>query len=183
MKKTPLFARTKWIIDPFHSHIGFKARHLKFANIRGFFKEFDANIYTTGDDFLTATINFWLNPASIDTGDINRDIHLRSSDFLQVDKFRVIHFCASNYIKASDSRYEMHGDLSMVGFTKAIKLDVEFGGLIKDSFGNEKSTFNVTGCIKRKDWGLNWNAGLESGGLLISEEIWIECYVELIKQV
>jgi polyisoprenoid-binding protein YceI len=184
MKKIPLFARTKWIIETSHSNIGFKVKHLKFANISGIFKEFDASIYTKGDDFLTAQVDFWLNPGSIDTGDSNRDIRLRSSDFLHVDKFKVIHFCASNYMKAeSDGRYEMHGDLSIVGFTKAIKLDVEFGGVIKDAFGNDKSTFNVTGGIKRKDWGLNWNAGLESGGVLVSDDVWIECNIDLIKQV
>ena len=183
MKNTPLFARTKWVIDPSHSHIGFKVKHLQFANVRGKFTEFDASIHTTGDNFLTAQIDFWLNHASIDTGDINRDLHLKSADFLHTDKFKVIHFTASSYIQAgSDGRYEVYGDLTIKGVSKTITLYVQFSGVIKDTFANEKSIFNAKGVINRKDWGLNWNVGLQSGGGLISEEVWIECDVELTKQ-
>jgi polyisoprenoid-binding protein YceI len=174
--------KTKWIIDPIHSEIGFKVKHLMITNVKGFFKEFEASIFTTGDDFMTAEIDFWLNPASIDTGSADRDTHLKSADFFDVEHHKEITFTANTYEKVDgDGSYELWGELTIKGITKKIKLDVEFGGVEKDPWGNEKAGFSINGKINRKDWELNWNAALETGGLLVSNDVWIMCEVQLVK--
>ena len=174
--------RTKWIIDPFHSEITFKVKHLMITNVRGQFKEFEASIYTIEDDFMTAEIDFWMNPASVDTGQTDRDIHLKSPDFFDVDQFKEISFAGNTYEKVdNDGSYEMWGDLTIKGITKRIKLEVEFGGVIKDPWGDEKAGFSINGKINRKDWGLVWNSAMAGGGLLLSDEVWISCAVELKK--
>jgi len=174
--------KTKWSIDPSHSEIGFKVKHLMVSNVRGIFKEFQASIYTTNDDFMTAEIDFTLNPASIDTRDENRDGHLKGADFFDVENFKEISFIANTYENVDkDGSYELYGDLIIKGISKRIKLDVEFGGIVKDPWGNAKAVFNINGKINRKDWGLVWNAPLETGGLLVSEEVWINCEIQLAK--
>ena len=174
--------KTKWIIDPTHSEIGFKVKHLVIANVRGTFKEYEASIYTTGDDFMSAEIDFWLNPASIDTGDANRDGHLQGSDFFDVENFKEISFVANTYEKVdNDGSYELYGDLTMKGITKRIKLDVEFGGIVKDPWGNQKAVFTINGKVNRKDFGLTWNAVLETGGIAVSEDVWINCEIQLVR--
>jgi polyisoprenoid-binding protein YceI len=151
-----------------------------FSNVRGSFNEFDASIYTTGEDFMSAEIDFWLNPASINTGDEKRDAHLKGSDFFDVENFKEISFTGNSYENIDkDGSYELYGDLTMKGIKKQIKLDVEFGGIIKDPWGNHKALFKINGKINRKDWGLNWNTILESGGILVGEEVSINCEVQL----
>ena len=175
--------KTKWGLDVVHSEIAFKVKHLMITNVKGTFKEFDASIYTTGEDFMTSEIDFWLNPASIDTGAADRDAHLRSADFFDVENHKQITFIGNTYEKVdNDGSYTLYGDLTIKGITKQIKLDVEFGGVMKDPWGNEKAGFTINGKINRKDWGLNWNAALEAGGVLVGDEIKISCDVELIKQ-
>src|ERR1700740_1320908 len=108
--------KQKWILDPAHSEIGFKVKHLMIANVRGSFNEFDASIYTTGDDFMTAEIDFWLNPASVDTGDEKRDAHLKSADFFDVENFKEINFIGNTYeIVDNDGSYTLYGDLTIKG--------------------------------------------------------------------
>lgn len=183
METSTVNTKIKWNIDPAHSEIGFKVKHLMFANVRGTFKEFDASIYTTGEDFMTAEIDFWLNPGSVDTRDEKRDAHLRSADFFDVENFKEINFTGNSYEEVDkDGSYKLYGDLTIKGIKKQVKLDVEFGGVIKDPWGNEKAIFNINGKINRKDWGLNWNAALEAGGVLVSEEVWISCEIQLMKQ-
>ena len=174
--------KTKWIIDPIHSEIGFKVKHLMITNVKGFFKEFDASIYTTGDDFMTAEIDFWLNPASIDTGSADRDKHLKSADFFDAENHKEICFKGNRYENVdNDGSYELWGELTIKGITRKIKLDVEFGGVEKDPWGNEKAGFSINGKINRKDWELNWNAVLETGGLMVSNDVSIKCEVQLMK--
>jgi polyisoprenoid-binding protein YceI len=174
--------KTKWIIDPTHSEIGFKVKHLMITNVKGFFREFEASIYTTADDFMTAEVDFWLNPASIDTGSADRDKHLKSPDFFDVEKYKEISFKGNSYEKLDDDgSYRLWGELTIKGITKKIKLDVEFGGVEKDPWGNEKAGFAINGKINRKDWELNWNAALETGGLLVSNDVLISCEVQLVK--
>jgi len=174
--------RTKWIIDPAHSEITFKVKHLMITNVRGQFKEFEATIYTIGDDFLTADIDFRINPESVDTGNADRDIHLKSPDFFDVDQFREISFIGNSYEKVDlEGSYEMWGNLTIKGITKKIKLEVEFGGVITDPWGDKKAGFDISGKIHRKDWGLVWNSMMDGGGLLLSDEVWISCSVELKK--
>jgi polyisoprenoid-binding protein YceI len=174
--------KTKWGLDAAHSEIAFKVKHLMISNVKGTFKEFDASIYTTGEDFMTSEIDFWLNPASLETGAPDRDAHLKSADFFDVENHKQITFIGNTYEKVDKHNFTLYGDLTIKGITKQIKLDVEFGGLMKDPWGNEKAGFSINGKINRKDWGLNWNAALEAGGVLVGEEIKISCEVELIKQ-
>ena len=175
--------KTKWSIDPTHSEIAFKVKHLMITNVKGVFKEFEASIYTTGEDFMTSEIDFWMNPASIDSGVADRDAHLKSADFFDVENFKQIHFLGNTYEKVdNDGSYTLYGDLTIKDITRQIKLDVEFGGVMKDPGGNEKAGFSINGKINRKDFGLVWNATLEAGGVLVSDDVRISCEVELVKQ-
>lgn len=176
-------SKTKWGIDSTHSEIAFKVKHLMITNVKGVFKEFEASIYTTGEDFMTSEIDFWMNPASVDTGVADRDTHLKSSDFFDVENFKQIHFLGNTYEKVdNDGSYALYGDLTIKDITRQIKLDVEFGGVMKDPWGNEKAGFTINGKINRKDFGLVWNATLEAGGVLVSDDVRISCEVELVKQ-
>ena len=175
--------KTKWGIDPTHSEIAFKVKHLMISNVKGVFKEFEASIYTTGEDFMTSEIDFRMNPASVDTGVADRDAHLKSADFFDVENFKQIHFRGNTYEKVdNDGSYSLYGDLTIKDITRQIKLDVEFGGVMKDPWGNEKAGFTINGKINRKDFGLVWNATLEAGGVLVSDDVRISCEVELVKQ-
>lgn len=183
METPEVMTKTKWAIDHAHSEISFKVKHLVFSNVRGTFKYFDARVYTIGDDFSAAEINVWIDPASVDTGTEPRDQHLRSADFFDVEHFSEISFAASRLVATDRERqFELFGELTMKGIKKEIKLDVEFGALVKDPWGVEKALFSINGKINRKDWGLNYNRILESGGVLVGEEILIQCEVQLTKQ-
>jgi polyisoprenoid-binding protein YceI len=176
--------KTKWVIDPIHSEVGFKVKHLMISNVKGVFKEFGASIYTTNEDFMTAEVDVWINPASVDTGDAGRDAHLIGADFFDVENHKQIHFTSDDAYEMvdNDGSYEMWGDLTIKGIKKQIKLSIEFGGIMKDPWGNHKAGIIVNGKINRKDWGLNWNAALEAGGVLVSDEIRISCELQLVKQ-
>lgn len=181
--ETQEMSKVKWGIDPVHSEVNFKVKHLMITYVSGTFNDFGASIYTTGEDFMTSEIDFWVDPASVDTGDEKRDGHIKSPDFFDVDKFKQITFKGNTYEKVdNDGSYELYGDVTIKGITKQIKLDVEFGGVMKDPWGNEKAGFTVNGKINRKDWGLNWNAALETGGVLVSDEVRINCEIQLVKQ-
>ena len=183
MQTTEVITKIKWAIDPLNSQIGFRVKHLMFTNVRGSFKEFDASIYTTAEDFATAEIDLWINPASIDTGNEKRDEHLKSTDFFDVEKFREINFMADSLLEVDkDGNYELYGALTLKGTSRQIKLNVEFGGLRKDPWGTDRALFTINGKINRKDWGLNWNAALETGGVLVSEDVWLICELQLIRQ-
>lgn len=172
---------TKWTIDVPHSEVSFVVKHLMIANVKGFFKNFDADIYTSGNDFLTAKIDFRIDANSVDTRDVKRDEHLRSADFFDVKNYPKITFTASKISHISNNgQYELSGRLTIKGITKQIRLNVEFGGIIKDPYGDEKAGFNITGKINRKDWGLEWNTQLDSGGVMVSEEVKINCDIELL---
>lgn len=173
--------KTKWALDPAHSEIAFKAKHLMITNVKGVFKEFDASIYTTGENFMTAEIDLWINAASLDTGSADRDAHLRSADFFDVENHKQINFVGNTYERVDHDNYILYGDLTIKGITRQIKLDVEFSGVMKDPWGNEKVGFALNGKINRKDWELNWNAALEAGGVLVSDEIKISAEIQLIR--
>jgi polyisoprenoid-binding protein YceI len=175
--------QTKWSIDPAHCEIGFRVKHLMIAHVKGTFKTFDASIYTTSKDFTTAEIDLWIDPSSIDTGDVKRDEHLKSADFFDVKNHKQITFTSSTMGKPdTDGNQELWGELRMIGVTKNVKLNVQFGGIIKDPWGNEKAGFTLSGKINRSDWGLIWNATIETGGLMVSDEVSISCEVELINK-
>lgn len=176
-------SKTKWGIDPTHSEIAFKVKHLMITNVKGVFKEFELTLYTNESDFMTSDIDFSLNSASIDTGVADRDTHLKSADFFDVENFKQIKFIGISIKKVDDENFILFGNLTIKGISKEVKLDVEFGGVMKDPWGNEKAGYVLNGKINRKDWGLNWNAALEAGGVLVSDEVKISAEVELIKLV
>jgi polyisoprenoid-binding protein YceI len=180
MKKNAMTNQTKWSIDLAHSDITFKIRHLMIAHVKGSFKTFDANIYTHGKDFSTAEIDVWIDASSITTGDPNRDEHLKALDFLDVVNHKQITFVASTIGKIDEDRkHELWGELTMVGIKQNVKLEVEFGGIMKDPWGNERAGFTVSGKIKRADWGLVWNSNLEAGGIMFGDDISIACEIEV----
>jgi polyisoprenoid-binding protein YceI len=177
---TGSLTKTKWIIDTIHSNISFTVKHLMITNVRGGFKIFDASIYTTDKDFTTAQVDVWIDAASIDTGDEKRDEHLRSADFFDVKNFKQIGFTTSSVEKPDKhGNHEMWGELTMKGVTKAIKLNVRFGGIVQDPWGKERAGFTITAIISRSDWGLVWNKTIEAGGLMVSDEVHIVCEAEL----
>jgi len=150
------------------------------AHVKGSFKIFDASIYTTGKDFSSAEIDIWIDPASISTGDEKRDEHLKGPDFFDALNHPQIAFTSETIGKAdSDGNHELWGELRMKGIKKNLKLNVHFGGMMTDPWGNEKAGFTVTGVINRNEWGLIWNTTIETGGILVSEEVKISCELEL----
>ena len=173
--------KTKWTIDPSHSKTGFKVKHLMIANVTGTFREFEGQVTATGDDFSTAEISFSMNSASVDTEIADRDAHLKSADFFDVENHPKITFAGSGLKDLGDELYELTGDLTIKGVSHPVSLSVEYGGIMTDPWGNVKAGFSITGKIKRKDWGLNWNAALEAGGVLVGEEVKINCDIELAK--
>ncbi len=170
----------KWSLDRSHSEISFKVRHLMITNVKGSFKTFDANIYTTGKDFTTAEIDLWIDTASITTGNADRDEHLKGVDFFDVHHHKQITFTSSTIQKAdADGNHELWGELTMKGITRNVKLSVQFGGIVFDPYGNEKAGFTVSGKINRSHWELNWNTVVETTGVMVSDEISISCEIEL----
>jgi polyisoprenoid-binding protein YceI len=182
MEAKQALTRIKWTPDPSHSQIGFKVKHLMVSNIRGVFNEYKGNIYTTGDDFTDAEIDLLINPASISTGDATRDTHLRSPDFLDTGNFRKINFKGVALERINVYDYVLHGDLSIKEVTKRIQLDVEFNGVAKDSWGGKRAGFVVSGKINRKDFGLTWNAVLDTGVVMVGDEVVVQCEIQLVQQ-
>ncbi|HTL09570.1 MAG TPA: YceI family protein [Chitinophagaceae bacterium] len=174
--------KTKWKIDPTHTDIAFKVKHMMFTNVSGKIVKYDALVETTGDDFAGATVEFTGDVDSITTGTADRDAHLLSPDFFDAEKFPTLNFIATSFKKLDQGDFEITGDLTLHGITKQIILGAEFGGLMKDPWGNIKAAFSLSGKINRKDWGLVWNAALETGGVLVGEEVKLLAEVQLIKQ-
>ncbi|MDB5283704.1 MAG: polyisoprenoid-binding protein [Bacteroidota bacterium] len=175
-------ATTKWALDPTHSEIGFKVKHLMINTVSGKFEKFDGSVETAGDDFTTAKIYFTADLSSVNTGNEQRDGHLKSDDFFSSEKHPQLSFSGSKLEKVSGDKYTLTGDLTILGVAKPVTLDVDFGGIAKDPWGNTKAGFSVTGKINRKDWGLNWNATLEAGGFLLDEVVKLNVEIQLTKQ-
>lgn len=173
---------TKWGLDPMHSEINFKVKHMMIANVTGGFTKFDVNATTEGDDFSKAKINFTADINSINTNSEQRDGHLKSPDFFDAEKFPQIKFESTSLNKKSDDEFQMNGNLTIKDVTKPVSLQVNFGGIGKDPYGNTKAGFTIDGKINRKDFGLNWNAALETGGMLVGEELKIQSEIQLAKQ-
>lgn len=172
--------KTKWSLDPAHSEITFKVKHLMISNVKGEFRKF--NVEVNGDDWKTAKINAVLDASSISTNDEGRDAHLRGADFFDTENSKEIVFKSTSFEPKGGDDYELKGDLTMKGVTKPVKLDVEFGGIGKDPWGNEKAGFSLSGKLNRKDWGLTWNAALETGGMLVSDEVKISAELQFVKK-
>jgi polyisoprenoid-binding protein YceI len=174
--------KTQWVIDPTHTEVGFKVKHMMFTNVSGKIEKYAAVVETDGDDFGNAIIEFKGVIDSITTGSADRDAHLLSPDFFDAAQFPELKFYAMSFTKLDEGDFELTGDLTLHGVTKSLKLAAEFGGLMKDPWGNIKAAFNITGKLNRKDFGLTWNAALETGGVLVSDEVKIVAEVQLIKQ-
>lgn len=175
-------ATSKWSIDPNHSEIGFKVKHLMISNVTGKFEKFAGTVESVSDDFVNASINFTAEIASVNTGQPQRDGHLQSPDFFDAAKFPQLKFVSTKFEKAGGSKYVLTGDLTIRDVTKPVTLDVEFSGIAKDPYNNTKAGFEITGKLNRTDFGLNFNAPLETGGVLLSEEIKLQIEVQLVKQ-
>lgn len=173
---------TKWVLDPTHSELTFKVKHLMISSVKGEFRNFNATINAAGADFSKATVSVNIQAGSIFTNNDDRDGHLKSADFFDAENHKEISFTGTSFTKLDDENYQLKGNLSIKGVTKEVSLDVEFGGVNKDPWGNEKAGFSLSGKINRKDWGLNWNAALETGGVLVSDEVKINAEVQFVKQ-
>lgn len=176
-------ATKKWVVDPMHSEIQFKVKHLMITNVTGSFDKFDISVETENEDFMHSKISFSAAVDSISTGNEQRDAHLKGEDFFDAANHPEITFTATKYENVdNDGSYELLGDLTIKGVTQNVKLDVEFGGVVKDPYGNTKAGFSINGKIKRKDFGLTWNVVTEAGGIAVSDEVRIMCEVQLIEQ-
>ena len=173
---------TKWAIDPTHSEIGFKVKHMMFTNVSGRFSKFDASIESDSDTFENAKIEFTGEINSLSTGNSDRDAHLLSPDFFDVAQFPEIKFSATLFKKINEGEYILEGDLSLHGISKSIELAADFGGTMQDPWGNTKLALSLEGKINRKDWGLNWNSALETGGVLVGEEVRLNVELQFVKQ-
>ncbi|HEY9116035.1 MAG TPA: YceI family protein [Bacteroidales bacterium] len=178
--ETKVETKTKWVIDASHSELGFRVKHLMISNVKGEFRKFSAEI--DGEDFTKSLINVIIDASSIYTNDDSRDGHLKSADFFDTENYSEIVFTGSSFQKLDESNYKLIGQMNIKGVNKSVALDVEFGGINKDPWGNEKAAFAISGKINRKDWGLNWNAALETGGVLVSDEVRIHAEVQFVKQ-
>jgi len=175
-------ATTKWSIDPMHSEVQFKVKHLVISTVSGFFKSFEGTMETTGDDFENADITFALNIDSIDTNQSQRDEHLKSAEFFDAAQYPQITFKSTSFTKTGDEEYDLVGDLTVKGITKSVKLAAEFGGSTDDFYGNTKAGFEVTGKINRKDFGLTWDGVTEAGSIVVGEDIKLLINLQLAKQ-
>lgn len=173
---------TKWELDPTHSELTFKVKHLMISNVKGEFRNFDATVESSGNDFSDAKIDATIDAASLDTNNVDRDKHLKSADFFDAENNSKITFHSTDLNKLDEDNFQLKGILAMKGIEKEITLDVDFGGFMKDPYGNEKAGFSMSGKINRKDWGLNWNAALETGGVMVSDEVRINAEVQLVKK-
>jgi polyisoprenoid-binding protein YceI len=172
---------SKWAVDNAHSSIDFSVRHMMIANVKGSFQNFDATIEADVTDLTTANIAFNVELASIDTRNEDRDNHLRSADFFDVENHPTMTFKSSKIARVDEDEYEVTGELSLHGVTKTETFKVTFEGQGKDPWGNEKVGFSVNGSVNRTDYGLTWNAALETGGVLIGDKVKVSLQIEAAK--
>lgn len=173
---------TKWKIDPTHSEVQFKVKHLMITTVTGYFKTFDLEVETEGDDFTTASkIEFSADINSVDTNNAQRDTHLKSADFFDAERYDKLTFTGKKYEQDGDD-YKLHGDLTLRGVTKPITLKVDFGGIVVDPYGQTKAGFTITGKISRKEFNLTWNAVTEAGQVVVSDDIRVLSEIQLVKQ-
>ena len=170
-----------WTFDASHTRIGFVARHAMVTKVRGAFNEFEGSATIDGEDFAKSTATLTIRSASIDTSNEQRDGHLRSNDFLAMDEFPEITFVSTGVTHTGDTSLELTGDLTIKGTTKPVTVPFEFEGTATDPFGNLRAGFEGSVVINRKDYGITWNAALETGGVLVSDKITLEFDVSAIK--
>lgn len=169
---------TKWAIDPAHTEVQFKVKHLVITTVTGSFKEFNGSVSTENEDFDGAKINFAIDVNSIDTRSTDRDNHLKSDDFFAAEKHPQIKF--SGVLNKVGGDYQLVGDLTIRETTRKVELDVDYNGTVKDPWGNSKAGFEITGKLNRKDFGLTWNTITEAGSMLVGEEVKLDISAQLM---
>ncbi|MBL4887564.1 MAG: YceI family protein [Flavobacteriaceae bacterium] len=174
--------QSKWTIDNDHTRIQFSINHMVISEITGYFKSFEGLVLAEKENFSDAIVNFSIEAGSIDTGVEKRDSHLKSADFFDVQNHPKITFKGKSIKSTKKSKYKIKGDLTLHGITKEITLNVNYGGTVKDPYGRITAGLKITGLIKRSDFGLKYNSILESGGLLIGDEVSLDLSVRLLKQ-
>lgn len=179
-KQATVSKQTTWTLDPAHSEVSFKVKHMMISNVRGLLTDYTLDVKSSDGAFSHADVVFRAKLNSITTGNEQRDTHLKSADFFDVANNEELVFRSTNYTRDADD-ITLEGEISIKGVTRPITLDVEFGGVQKDPWGNTKAGFTVQGRLNRKDFGLNWNTALETGGVLVGDEVKINCEIQLIK--
>ena len=173
---------SKWVFDFSHSRIGFSVRHFGITDSEGVFKKFDGNIFSNEKDFSDLAVDLTIDVSSLDTNDAQRDTHLKSEDFFYAKNFPLIAFNSSSVKVLQAGQYKIFGDLTIKNVSNSCSFDLEFTGIVpKDPFGNTKAGFLLTGKINRKDWGINWNAALDHGGVAVADIVKIFCPIQLLK--
>jgi len=183
MNNTETVTKTKWVLDPAHSELIFRVRHLMITNVKGEFRNFNVSVESDGSDFSNAKVSVSIDADSISTNNADRDTHLKSAEFFDTANHKRITFESTELNKLDQDNYQLKGILSIKGTNKEVVLDVDFGGYIKDPYGNEKAGFSVSGKFNRKDWRLNWNVALETGGVMVSDEVRLSAEIQIIKQI
>lgn len=168
--------KTLWKVDPSHSEIGFKVRHMMISTVSGNFTDFDLEVYTDNDEFKNANINFSAKTSSINTQNADRDNHLKSADFFDADQYPEIKFVSESF----DGK-NLVGQLTIKDVTQPVTLQVDFNGVLVDPYGQTKAGFEVEGKISRKEFGLNWNALTEAGSVVVSDQVRLVMDVQLVK--
>lgn len=168
-------------IDPMHSEVAFKVKHLMISTVTGQFSGFDADMQAEQSDFSDASIRFSADIATISTNNSQRDEHLKSADFFDAENHPKMQFTSTAFQKTDDSNYQLHGNLEIRGVSKPVVLNVEYAGKMTDPYGNEKHGFEIHGKINRKDYGLNWSAITEAGGVVVSDEVKLAVNAQFIK--
>jgi len=172
---------SKWLVDSSHSLIEFSVKHLMIAKVRGVFHKFDAEIEADLNDLTTAKVSFTIDLNSIDTRNEDRDNHLRSADFFDVENTPTLNFVAVSIQQTAEGEFDVTGDVTLHSVTKQETFKLVFEGTSTDPWGNEKAGFSASGVIKRSDYGLTYNAALETGGVLIGDEVKVNIELEAQK--
>ncbi len=181
MQAQPATATT-WVIDPSHSEVQFKVKHLVISTVTGSFGQYEGQLESAGDDFEGAKISFSADISSINTGSEQRDGHLKSADFFDAEQFPKLTFVSTSMTKTGDDTYSLTGDLSIHGVTKPVTLKAEYGGQMQDFYGQTKAGFEINGTIKRKEFGLTWDGVTEAGGVVVSDDVRLVLNIQVTKQ-
>ncbi|TLV00808.1 YceI family protein [Dyadobacter luticola] len=174
-------ATTKWVIDPTHSEIQFKVKHLVISTVTGAFKSFEGGVESEGDDFDGATVHFSADVDSIDTNQAQRDAHLKSADFFDAENHPKLSY-TGKLAKKGDDTFTLKGDLTIRGVSKPFEFAVEYGGNMTDFYGNNKAGFEISGKLNRKEYGLEWSAVTEAGGVVVGDDVKLIANVQVAKQ-
>ncbi|SFU79803.1 YceI family protein [Alicyclobacillus macrosporangiidus] len=175
-------AKSQWKIDPAHSSVDFSIKHMVISRVKGTFHTFDAVIEADPEDLTTAHIEFTVDVASVDTRNEDRDNHLRGADFFDAENHPKMTFKATRIVKKSEGEYEVTGDLTIRGVTRPETFLVTYEGQGKDPWGGIRAGFSANGTINRSDYGLKWNAALETGGVLVGDQVQVSLEIEAVKQ-